>query len=85
MIDAVVRLRPGVLGNPASLSEESFAVEGVVEYPQYTRPVEYDGVEVPEVLRSGNHAAIAQWRRERAADLSRARGKQRRPGDDGDL
>lgn len=72
MIDAVVRLRPGVLGNPESILEESFAAAApLLEYPQYTRPVEYDGVSVPEVLRSGDHAAVARWRQERAREITR--------------
>lgn len=70
LVDAVVRLRPGVLGNPQSLDEESFA-HGWLEYPQYTRPAEYDGVEVPEILRSGDHARVAAWRREQAERLTR--------------
>jgi len=65
VIDAVVRLIPGVLGNESSTQEESFG-EGLLEYPQYTRPAEFMGSTVPEVLRSGNHAAIATWRREQA-------------------
>ena len=69
MIDAVVRLLPGVLGNPASLHEESFA-QGLLEYPQYTRPDTYDGCEVPAVLRSGDHQAIHAWRRQAARDLT---------------
>jgi tRNA (guanine37-N1)-methyltransferase len=73
MVDAVVRLLPGVLGNPASIAEESFSEEqGLLEYPQYTRPAAYDGREVPEVLRSGDHAAVARWRREQAEALTRA-------------
>lgn len=70
VVDAVVRLLPGVLGNAASLEEESFG-SGLLEYPHYTRPVEYDGVAVPEVLRSGDHARIAKWRREQATELTR--------------
>jgi len=62
VIEAVSRLLPEVLGNAQSLSEESHAA-GVLEYPQYTRPREFRGVVVPEVLLSGNHAAIEQWRR----------------------
>lgn len=62
VVDAVVRLLPGVLGAEASLEEESFG-EGLLEYPHYTRPAEYAGLAVPEVLRSGNHAAIQAWRR----------------------
>ncbi len=72
LVDAVTRLLPGVLGNPASLGEESFA-SGLLEYPHYTRPAEYDGEPVPEVLRSGDHKAIARWRREQAERLTRER------------
>ena len=63
--DAVVRLIPGVLGGEASAAEDSFA-GGVLEFPQYTRPLEYRGWRVPEILLSGNHAAIAAWRREQS-------------------
>lgn len=62
LIDAVSRLIPGFLGNADSAGSESFA-EGLLEYPQYTRPAEYKGWRVPEVLLSGNHAVIAKWRR----------------------
>ena len=65
VIDSVARLLPGVMGNDESLSEESFT-SGLLEYPQYTRPAEYSGVSVPEVLLSGDHAKIAAWRREQA-------------------
>ena len=61
MIDAIVRLRPGVLGSAASLDEESFSP--LLEYPHYTRPAEFAGLEVPEVLLSGHHARIKEWRR----------------------
>lgn len=61
MIDAVVRLLPGVLGNQDSLTQESFTAD-LLEYPQYTRPAEFRGLRVPEVLLSGNHAEIARWR-----------------------
>ena len=64
VIDAVARLIPGVLGNEASLSDESFLSEERGEYPQYTRPEEFEGHRVPEVLLSGDHAAIDKWRRE---------------------
>lgn len=70
VVDAVVRQLPGVLGNAASLDEESFAGRRL-EYPQYTRPAVYDGVEVPAVLRSGDHEAVATWRREQAEALTR--------------
>lgn len=63
--DAVVRLIPGVLGDCESPVEESFS-EGLLEYPQYTRPAEFRGLEVPEILRSGDHARVAKWRREQA-------------------
>lgn len=68
VIEAAARKIPGVLGNEESVSEESFSPElaGAVEYPHYTRPREYLGEEVPEILTSGNHAAIAAWRREKA-------------------
>lgn len=70
VVDSVVRLLPGVLGNPASLREESFA-RGMLEYPQFTRPAAYQGQRVPEVLRSGDHAAIAEWRRTQSDSLTR--------------
>ncbi|NMC91662.1 MAG: tRNA (guanosine(37)-N1)-methyltransferase TrmD [Smithella sp.] len=62
VIDATARLIPGVLGNDASASRESFS-QGLLEYPQYTRPAEYSGWSVPEVLLSGNHAQIERWQR----------------------
>lgn len=74
VLDAVVRLVPGVLGNDDSLDEESFA-SGMLEYPQYTRPREFRGREVPEVLLSGDHGRIETWRREKA----RERTLERRP------
>jgi tRNA (guanine37-N1)-methyltransferase len=74
IIEAVTRLLPGVMGNDASAVEESFA-DGLLEYPQYTRPAEYRGWSVPEVLRSGDHARIAAWRRAAAE----ARTAERRP------
>jgi tRNA (guanine37-N1)-methyltransferase len=74
LVDAVVRLLPGVLGNQASLDEESFS-DGTLEYPQYTRPREFRGREVPDVLLSGDHGRIAEWRRQQALERTR----QRRP------
>ncbi|GAB4389790.1 MAG: tRNA (guanosine(37)-N1)-methyltransferase TrmD [Thermodesulfovibrionales bacterium] len=65
IIDAVVRLLPGVLGDEESLREESFSW-GILDYPHYTRPPEWRGTRVPEVLLSGNHAEIARWRRKEA-------------------
>lgn len=64
VIEAVARLLPGVLGNPESLSEESFSAEGMLEYPQYTRPEEFRGLRVPEILLSGDHGKIRKWREE---------------------
>lgn len=63
VVDSLLRLIPGVLGNPDSLTEESFSEEITTEYPQYTRPAEYKGWKVPEVLLSGNHAEIEKWRK----------------------
>jgi tRNA (guanine37-N1)-methyltransferase len=74
VIDAVVRLLPGVLGDDESSKEESFSAGGL-EYPQYTRPAEFRGNKVPEVLLSGNHAEIAKWR----AQQAKLRTKERRP------
>lgn len=65
VIDAVVRKLPGVLGAPTGAQGESFA-DGLLEYPQYTRPATYRGMEVPPVLLSGDHAAVARWRREQS-------------------
>lgn len=64
VIDSVVRLLPGVLGGEASAEIESFSDGQMLEFPQYTRPAEYNGLKVPEVLLSGDHARIAKWRRE---------------------
>lgn len=63
VVDSVVRLLPGVLGNEDSLAEESYETPGKVEYPQYTRPEEYNGWRVPEILLSGHHAKISEWRK----------------------
>ena len=71
MVEAVARLVPGVVGNPESLVEESHE-EGLLEYPSYTKPQEWRGLEVPPVLLSGNHAAIAAWRREQQLERTRA-------------
>lgn len=70
VIEAVARLLPGVVGNIDSLDEESFA-GGILEYPQYTRPAEYMGWKVPEVVISGDHAEIARWRRRKALEWTR--------------
>jgi tRNA (guanine37-N1)-methyltransferase len=72
LIDACVRLLPGVMGKEASGAEESFS-EGLLEYPQYTRPQVFEGLDVPEILTSGDHAKVAAWRREQAEKLTRER------------
>ena len=72
LIEAVVRLIPGVLGDDASPAEESFA-DGLLEYPQYTRPQSFEGRDIPSVLVSGNHAEIAKWRRAQAENLTKTR------------
>jgi tRNA (guanine37-N1)-methyltransferase len=72
VLDAVVRLLPGVMGNSESGLHESFE-DGLLEYPHYTRPQEFEGRPIPEVLTSGNHGRIATWRREQAEKLTRER------------
>ena len=74
LLDAVVRLLPGVMGNEVSGDEESFE-GGLLEHPHYTRPQEFEGRAIPEVLTSGNHGKIAKWRRTEAEKLT----KNRRP------
>ncbi|SDC67737.1 tRNA (Guanine37-N(1)-) methyltransferase [Sanguibacter gelidistatuariae] len=68
MIEAVARLLPGVIGNPASLVEESHGEAGLLEYPVYTKPPSWAGLDAPEVLLSGHHAKIVRWRRDRAIE-----------------
>jgi tRNA (guanine37-N1)-methyltransferase len=75
VIEAVVRLVPGFMGNPGSLVEESHGADGLLEYPVYTKPASWRGLDVPDVLLSGHHGAIARWRREQAWQ----RTAQRRP------
>jgi tRNA (guanine37-N1)-methyltransferase len=72
MIEAIARLVPGMVGNPESLTEESHE-DGLLEYPSYTKPAEWRGLEVPPVLLSGNHAAIAAWRAEQQRERTIAR------------
>jgi tRNA (guanine37-N1)-methyltransferase len=78
VIEAVARLVPGVLGNAESATDESFSTAsegdgglGLLEYPQYTRPASYRGLDVPEVLRSGDHGAVARWRRAQSVERTR--------------
>jgi len=70
MVEATARLLPGVIGNPASLDEESHE-DGLLEYPAYTKPAVWRDLEVPAVLRSGDHGAVAAWRRERSVERTR--------------
>ena len=71
LIDTVIRLLPGVLGHDQSAVDESHSEAGRLEYPQYTRPRVFDGLEVPEILLGGNHAAVAKWRKEQSEMRSR--------------
>ena len=75
IVEAVARLLPGVLGNELSHQDDSFAdaTDGLLEAPSYTRPEVWQGLAVPEVLRSGDHAAIARWRREQSLQRTRER------------
>ena len=73
VIDTVIRLIPGVLGDEESTVDESHSEDGRLEYPQYTRPREFRGMAVPEVLLSGDHGAVERWRREQSEALSRER------------
>ncbi|HEY2049608.1 MAG TPA: tRNA (guanosine(37)-N1)-methyltransferase TrmD, partial [Caulobacteraceae bacterium] len=72
LIEACVRLVPGVLGRAASLGEESFE-DGLLEYPQYTRPRTFEGREIPPVLLSGHHAEVARWRQAQRESVTRER------------
>lgn len=76
-LEACVRLLPGVLGNEASTVEESFSAGGLLEHPQYTRPREWEGRSIPEVLMSGDHAKVEAWRRAERTRITRARRKPR--------
>jgi tRNA (guanine37-N1)-methyltransferase len=73
VLDAVIRLLPGVLSSSEAWRDESHSFEGLLEYPQYTRPVEFRGMRVPEVLLSGHHAQVAAWRRRQALERTRER------------
>jgi tRNA (guanine37-N1)-methyltransferase len=72
LIDACVRLLPGVMGKEASGADESFS-DGLLEYPQYTRPALFEGAAIPEILTSGDHARVAAWRRQEAEKLTQSR------------
>jgi tRNA (guanine37-N1)-methyltransferase len=73
VLDAVIRLLPGVLASSEAWRDESHSFEGLLEYPQYTRPVEFRGLRVPDVLLSGHHAQVAAWRRRQALQRTRER------------
>ncbi|WP_166351721.1 tRNA (guanosine(37)-N1)-methyltransferase TrmD [Phytoactinopolyspora limicola] len=73
VVEAVARLLPGVVGNPESLREESHGADGLLEYPVYTKPPSWRGLDVPEVLLSGHHARVARWRRDEALRLTARR------------
>ena len=75
LLEACVRLLPGVLGNEASTVEESFSGDGLLEHPQYTRPREFEGRTIPDILTSGDHAKVAAWRKAERRKLT----AQRRP------
>jgi len=81
VLDAVIRLLPGVLGSPDSAVLDSFTEEGILDWPHYTRPEVFEGKRVPEVLLSGNHAEIERWRREQARLRSEARARRERHSD----
>ena len=74
VIDSILRLKPGVLGKEESFMDESFS-DGLLEYPQYTRPEEFEGVKVPEVLLSGHHENIRKWRRKQSLIITKERRK----------
>jgi tRNA (guanine37-N1)-methyltransferase len=73
VLDAVIRLLPGVLSSSDAWRDESHSLEGLLEYPQYTRPVDFRGLRVPDVLLSGHHAQVAAWRRRQALERTRER------------
>jgi tRNA (guanine37-N1)-methyltransferase len=73
VIDTVIRLIPGVLGDDQSAADDSHSEPGRIEYPQFTRPRVYRGLEVPDILLSGNHAAVAKWRLEQSKQRSQRR------------
>ena len=70
-MDAITRLLPGVLGDDMSAVDESFGPSGILEGPQYTKPADFRGMKVPEILLGGNHAKITKWRAERAMERTR--------------
>jgi tRNA (guanine37-N1)-methyltransferase len=72
LLDAVVRLLPGVMGRQASGAEESFE-DGLLEHPQFTKPNSWEGLDIPQILLSGDHQAIARWKRQKREELTAAR------------
>jgi tRNA (guanine37-N1)-methyltransferase len=73
VLDAVIRLLPGVLSSSDAWRDESHSLDGLLEYPQYTRPVDFRGLRVPDILLSGHHAQVAAWRRRQALERTRER------------
>jgi len=73
VLDAVIRLLPGVLSSSEAWREESHSLDGLLEYPQYTRPIDFRGLRVPDVLLSGHHAQVAAWRRRQSLERTRER------------
>ena len=84
LIDSIVRLLPGALGSETSAENDSFS-NGLLDYPHYTRPAEFRGMKVPDVLLNGNHAEIEKWRREKALEKTRLKRKDLLKGDNGEM
>ena len=81
VVDSLCRLLPGALGDEASAQEESFGEEGLLEHPHYTRPADFRGMKVPDILLSGDHGAIARWRRRMSMERTRRVRPELAPGD----
>ncbi|HYJ90065.1 MAG TPA: tRNA (guanosine(37)-N1)-methyltransferase TrmD, partial [Pyrinomonadaceae bacterium] len=84
LVDSIVRLLPGALGSETSAVNESFT-SGILDYPHYTRPAEFNGMKVPDVLLNGNHAEIEKWRREKALEKTKLYRKDLLEGDNGEM
>ena len=84
LVDAVIRLLPNALGSETSAKNDSFS-DGLLDYPHYTRPAEFRGMKVPEVLLNGNHAEIENWRRQKALEKTRLKRKDLLEGDNGEM
>src|SRR5215217_1763435 len=84
LVDAIVRLIPGALGSDTSAENDSFS-DGLLDYPHYTRPAEFRGMKVPDVLLNGNHAEIEKWRRQKALEKTRLKRKDLLEGENGEM